>query len=309
VVAADEAVSWRRAGERGSSLGISLLDGTTRLVGRRGGRLLLRFVMAWFLVFGGRARRALRQWLALTQDRVRWRDVYRHFFTFGTVALDRFALVRGDLDGIELESASREVVASRAGGILLGAHLGSFEAMGAFGRDHDLPVYPAMYTEQARRIQARLRTAAPEVAARVVELREGDPGVILKLRRLIAEGGWVALLGDRAAGGRTVTVEFFGRPAEVAAGPYLLAAALRCPVIFVACVYEEPNRYRLRLEPLFERVELPRGDRDEGVRRHAQEFADRLETLARAHPYNWFNFYDFWGEERGAGLTDRGRSG
>ncbi len=287
-------MSWHRDGERGSSVGITLLDGTTRLLGRRGGRLVLRFVMAWFLVFGGNARRASRAWLSLHRDRVRLRDVYRHLFTFGTVALDRFALVRGAVDGFDLDYVGREHVASRAGGILLGAHLGSFEAMGAFSRDHDLPVHPAMYTEQARRIQRLLRRAAPEVASRVVELTEGDPGVILKLRRLIADGAWVALLGDRAAGGRTVTVTFFGRPAEVAAGPYLLAAALRCPVIFVACVYDEPNRYRLLAEPLFERVELPRNDRDEGVRRHAQEFADRLETLAREHPYNWFNFYDFW---------------
>lgn len=286
---------WHRRRERGSSLGIALLDGTTRLVGRRGGRLLLRVVMVWFVVFGGDARRASRQWLSLHRERVRLRDIYRHFLTFGTVALDRFALVRGEVAVFDLDYVGREHVESRAGGILIGAHLGSFEAMGAFSRDHALPVHPAMYTEHARRIQGLLHRAAPEVAERVVELVEGDPGVILKLRRLIDAGAWVALLADRAAGGRTVTVDFFGRPAEVAAGPYLLAAALRCPVLFVACVYEAPNRYRLQAEPLFERVELPREDRDAGVREHAQRFADRLEALAREHPENWFNFYDFWG--------------
>jgi len=288
-------MSWHRETERGSSFGIALLDGTTRLLGRRFARGILRFVMGWFVLFGGAARRASAQWLGLHGDRVGLRAVYRHFLHFGTVALDRFALVRGETDGFELDYVGREHVESRDGGLLLGAHLGSFEAMGAFGRDHALPVHPAMYTEHARRIQGLLRRAAPEVADRVVELTEGDPGVILKLRRLIDGGAWVALLGDRAAGGRTVTVQFFGRPAEIAAGPYLLAAALRCPVIFVACVYDEPNRYRLQAEVLFERVDLPREDRDEGVRVHAQAFADRLEALAREHPLNWFNFYDFWG--------------
>ena len=285
---------WHHEQERGSSFGITLLDRTTRLLGRRGGRLILRFVMAWFVLFGGDARRASRQWLSLHRERVRLRDVYRHFFRFGTVALDRFALVRGEVDAFDLDYVGREHVESRGGGILIGAHLGSFEAMGAFSRDHDLPVHPAMYTEHARRIQGLLRRAAPEVAERVVELKEGDPGVILKLRRLIDGGAWVALLADRAAGGRTVTVDFFGRPAEVAACPYLLAAALKCPVIFVSCTYEEPSRYRLQAEPLWEVVELPRQDRDAGVRLHAQQFADRLEALAREHPENWFNFYDFW---------------
>ena len=26
---------------------------------------------------------------------------------------------------------------------------------------------------------------------------------------------------------------------------------------------------------------------------------EKLEALARAHPYNWFNFYDFWDEAPG----------
>ncbi len=281
---------WHESEERGSSLGIALLDGVTRLLGRRVGRLVLRFVMLWFVLFGGAARRASKAWLALHGRS----DVYRHFFTFGTVALDRFALVRGDVRGFELTYTGREEVEARSGGILVGAHLGSFEAMGAFSRDHTLDVHPAMYTAHARRIAGMLRRAAPHVAERIVELRDGDPGVILKLRRLVADGAWVALLADRAAGGRTVTVDFFGRPAEVAAGPWLLAAALRCPVVFCACVYDEPNRYTLLAEPLFEVVELDRADRDEGVRRHAQAFADRLERLAREHPLNWFNFYDFW---------------
>ena len=28
-------------------------------------------------------------------------------------------------------------------------------------------------------------------------------------------------------------------------------------------------------------------------------YAARLEAVCRAHPYNWFNFYDFWREEAG----------
>ena len=38
-----------------------------------------------------------------------------------------------------------------------------------------------------------------------------------------------------------------------------------------------------------------RGTTDGGHDRWVQRYAARLEGICRAHPYNWFNFYDFWG--------------
>lgn len=297
--------AWRASEERGSAFGIRLIDGTAMRLGRGPARLILRFVMLYFLVFGGAARRASRAWLSLHLDRVGRRHVWRHLWTFGACALDRFFFVRGRTGGLDLRWEGRELIEARKaageGGLLLGSHLGSFEAMSALSRDHDLPIYPAMYTEHARRITALLERAAPEAAARVVAIEPNDPGFALKLGRIVRDGGFVALLGDRAAGGRTVDVEFFGRPAQVAAGPYLVAAALKCPVFLCTALYEEPNRYHLLVERFADRVELSRKDREGDLQRYAQRYADRLEELAKGHPYCWFNFYDFWEADRASG--------
>jgi len=290
--------AWHGEQERGSALGLRLIDGTAMVLGRGPARLILRFVMSYFFLFGASARRASRAWLGLHLDRVRRRDVWRHLWTFGACALDRFFLVRGKTRGFDLRWEGRELIeahkAAGEGGILLGSHLGSFEAMSALSRDHDLPIHPAMYTEHARRITAMLQRAAPEAAARIIAIDPDDPGFALKLGRVVREGGFVALLGDRAAGGRTVEVDFFGRPAKIAAGPYLVAAALKCPVYLCTALYEEPNRYRLLVEPFADRVDLPRKDREGALRGYAQRYARRLEALARAYPFCWFNFYDFW---------------
>jgi predicted LPLAT superfamily acyltransferase len=292
-------MSWQEQGERGSALGIRLLVGTTDLFGRGAALLVLRFVMVWFVLFGGEARRASRAWLALHQPRVRRRDVYRHFFTFGTVALDRFLLIRDRVDAFELSYEGRELLeaqqATGQGAILLGSHLGSFEAMGALARDHDLPVHVVMFTEHARRISGMLEAASPGASARVVPIDPGDTSWVLRIKTLVDAGAFVALLGDRAAGGRQVPVRFFGRTADVAAGPYQVAAVLGCPIFLCTGLYAPPNRYRLICEPFADRVVLPRAGRDEALAGYAQAFADRLEGYARAHPFCWFNFYDFWG--------------
>ena len=34
--------------------------------------------------------------------------------------------------------------------------------------------------------------------------------------------------------------------------------------------------------------------RQERIQAALQAYVQRLETLCRAHPHNWFNFHDFW---------------
>ncbi len=39
---------------------------------------------------------------------------------------------------------------------------------------------------------------------------------------------------------------------------------------------------------------LARNRRQHDARGYAQRYADLLAQMARAYPYNWFNFYEFW---------------
>ena len=42
---------------------------------------------------------------------------------------------------------------------------------------------------------------------------------------------------------------------------------------------------------------MPRQQRAQAVLALIQRYAGRLEHYTRIAPYNWFNFYDFWGNE------------
>jgi predicted LPLAT superfamily acyltransferase len=59
-------------------------------------------------------------------------------------------------------------------------------------------------------------------------------------------------------------------------------------------LYLGGNRYKLVFETFADTGQLSRGARSEAVKDYVHAYARRLEHHARAHPYNWFNFYDFW---------------
>jgi predicted LPLAT superfamily acyltransferase len=45
-------------------------------------------------------------------------------------------------------------------------------------------------------------------------------------------------------------------------------------------------------------VTIDRPHRDQEIQQWTQRYADRLEHYCRLAADNWFNFYDFWGEQR-----------
>jgi predicted LPLAT superfamily acyltransferase len=95
-------------------------------------------------------------------------------------------------------------------------------------------------------------------------------------------------------GDRTVTVNFLGGTAEFPAGPWLLAAALKVPVMLVFGIWRGGDRYEAHVQLLSEKIDLPRQNRDAEVTRLVQQYADRLALQVRGAPYNWLNFFDFW---------------
>lgn len=289
------------ATEKGTALGVRFVLALGALLGRRAVRLLLAGVALYYAALHGGVRRASASYLCrVLGRRARFGDVWRHLRTFAEVTYDRVLFLRGRAGALELVSHGgiqhlKDQLATGRGALVLGAHLGSFEAMRARSELRDVPVHALVYQRHAPMVTAFLRGLSPTLASRLIEIDPASPHWVLGLQDRIEAGQLVAVLGDRAGlNEKQVTVEFLGAPARFPTGPYLLAALLRCPIYFAAGLYTPPRRYDFHCEPLFERVELPREGRDEALRACARRYAARLEQLCRAAPLNWFNFHDVW---------------
>ncbi len=292
--------SWLSQRERGTLLLLRLTIRLATLLGRRTVYPLVVTIALWYRLFDGRAVAASRQWLL----RVRGTQpgfwaIYRHIRTFAQVTLDRVFLVTGRVRGFTFSrTGNQHLVAQLAtgrGAVLLGAHLGSFEAMRLGGVEDRITIQVLGHFANARMINALLTQLNPDHAATVIHLGDDPVGVMAKVRSRLDHGDFVALLGDRTGlNDRTTTVEFFGAPARFPSGPFLLASLLHCPIYLVFGIYRSPNRYDLFCEPFAERLELPRATRQQALQALVQRYADRVAAHARNAPDNWFNFYDFW---------------
>lgn len=278
-------------------------------------RLLLHPITLYFLLANAKARRASIQYLTRALWRpARWRDAYRHIHHFAATVLDRVYFLQdraGQFDVRSIGADALHAMLDRGEGVMLvGAHLGSFEALRATAQGRGARVAMLMYEDNARLINATLAAVAPQAQLHTIAL--GRAGAMLQLRRWLDEGGLAGLLADRTLPGqsersRSLRLDFLGAPACFSDGPFRLAAMLRRPVVFMAGLYLGGRRYELRFVELADfRPEAPTGglDVDERVRRGVQRYVALLEALCVEAPYNWFNFFDFWASADAADTPD-----
>jgi predicted LPLAT superfamily acyltransferase len=295
--------AWTAAPERGTDGALRLMLWILRRLGWRAGHFLLYPIAAYFLLSSPRQRRNARAYLRRALGREpRLLDLYRLWFAFSSTILDRVFLASGRTEGyrfdIEGLDALKAVLAEGRGCLLFGAHMGSFEALRAVA-DAGSPVELAvlMHEANARRAQSLANAfgGARGHAAAVIPL--GTTDAMLRAHEVLGRGGMVGLLADRRPHGeRVARVPFLGAPAPLPLGPHLLAMMLGAPVMLAFGLWQGPRRYLVRFEPFPAPASPSRRDRAAEAAESAARFAARLEEICRAHPYNWFNFHDFWNE-------------
>lgn len=293
----------RRGGVVGNGFFIVLL----KLFGPRPAYWFLYPVTAYFVLAAPEARRAGLQYLARVLGPSRGfasiRRAYRHLLAFAHTILDRaiFGIIGPSAFHLEEDGIHHIVEASGSGkgSILLTAHVGNWDFAGAMLRGQlKAPLSIVAYENEAAAIQKLLDRPQQHFRVNVLKVGGGELGA-LDILRALREGHMVAMQGDRTLDERVAVVDFFGAPAAFPVGPFVMAALSGAPMIATFSVQEgKSGHYRMKaFPPQTYRFERGRG-RDEQLRDWVQDYARKMESLLREHPYQWFNFYDFWAVHR-----------
>ena len=290
---------WMDRPERSNRFMLRIMAWISLRLGRRLARGVLHVIAGYFMFFSPASRRASRAYLkrALKYS-PKWRDVYRHFFTFAATVHDRVYLINRRFDLFEVEVHGEKgllsLIAENKGVFLLGAHLGSFEVIRALGRKNpDLRITVLMHEDNAQKINAQLATVNPDAGQDIIGLGHIDS--MLKVNERLAQGDVVGMLADRTLSDDTLhPVQVLGATAYLPEGPFRMAALLQRPVLFMTGLYLGDNRYAIHFEPLMDFSSVERGQRDAAVQTALARYAALLDQYCRKAPYNWFNFFDFW---------------
>ena len=308
---------WARFAERGSIWGIRFTAWCYRVFGRRLSLPLIHAIVTYFFLTDAPRRRASLAYLRRVHADPRGRaslprppgarECFRHYRSFGLAIVDRLAIWFGRDADFEFTTHGLEYVdrlaAQGRGALLLGSHLGSFDALRLLARRAGSVVNVLMFTANAARINQVLREVAPDLEAHVIQVDPSSVQSVFTIRERLRRGEHVAILADRIEVGdrdRALPVPLLGGTVRLPQAPILLAGLLGCPLVSVVALREGPGRYEVFVEVLAERAVLPRQRREAAVAELLASYAGQLERHCLRRPYQWFNFFDYWDDEASA---------
>lgn len=111
---------------------------------------------------------------------------------------------------------------------------------------------------------------------------------------VLKENELVALAGDRNFGERGVTVDFFGKPVSLPAGPALLSLKTGAPIVPGFMVRNKDDTFTLRMEEPLQFSNS--GNKDKDLTELIVKYKNIFEQYIRKYPDQWYMFRKFWSE-------------
>jgi lauroyl/myristoyl acyltransferase len=185
-----------------------------------------------------------------------------------------------------------DLLARRRGVVILGGHFGNWELGGvALRRLHGYPLTVVGKSEASPvvgEIRRRMRESLGIETVEIGQMLE----TALKIRRLLAANGIVAMLLDRHVGRDRIDVTFFGRPAGFLRTPAMIGYLSGAPLLPAFMIRQADDRFIGALgDPISVDSTKPT---EEAIRAATQAFAAQLEDRIRASPQLWYQFYPYW---------------
>lgn len=305
---------WAQSHEMRGTLGMQCVLLVWRLLGRRCCDLLLYPIIAGYWLVAHQARRASKEWLFQVKQQLTLSarplpapfTSYHHFLRFGRSMLDKLACWQGEMhlhqEIVFAEQSEACLTAHQGRGtLILASHLGNIEACRALAmRNNTQKIHAIVFHEHAQQFKKIMEKVAPDSSINLLPVTDMGPDTAMLIDEKLSQGDWVAIVGDRIAASqhrqqsmRVIWSSFLGRPAPFPQGPFILAAALGCPVITLFAIYQQ-EKLTLFADPFAEKIVLPRRERQAALQTTVDRYANRLEYYALLAPLEWFNFYDFW---------------
>ena len=238
---------------------------------------------------------------------------YKHILSFALSMVEKLRGWKGaiKLNQIESQNDDLQMLVSQMnqgqGAFLLCSHLGNMEMLrslteyGEFHTSRKFQVFPVVDLSGSKKFNALLRELNPELMENVIDANSIDVDSAIWMKEKIADGNLVVIAGDRTSAhtrSRVLETMFLGETANFPEGAFSLAGILNAPVYFVFAIRKHDfnirSPYEMHVVRAKTNLDCLRKERPVRLKMLLQEYTELLERLCKEHPYQWYNFYNFW---------------
>lgn len=181
------------------------------------------------------------------------------------------------------------VIKDGKGVVLLAAHLGNWEWMGAAMAMAGFPVASVIKTqpnEQHTRLINEYR------AMTGIEIFTRGTTEVISAARALKAGRLIGLLADQDAGPNGLFIEFLGKMSSTPTGPTVFAKKFKVPVVPIFIVRKPEGGHRIIMhEPLYYQ---DTGQADDDIYNFTKKTTKIIDTIIREYPDEWVWFQKRW---------------
>lgn len=224
-------------------------------------------------------------------------EMYKLLYSFGLTLLDKTAFFAGSKKIVCRDFCEDKIRAAIEGGkglVIVTSHIGGWQISSALLQKYGREVgVLGMSVEDEKVLRASEKNRVIKKATIIG--KSDDTLALISAYSKLKKGAIIALHCDRFVSGRFEDVDFLGGRVKIPTSALFLAKKSSCNILQIICVREKLYTYKTEaFEFNFENPEFAKDEKSISAY-FAKSFAKNMENTLQKHPYQWFNFYDYWG--------------
>lgn len=260
-----------------------------------------------------RSKAYLKRLFAVRGKRMPFMATYKHVLSFALSMIEKLLGWRGaiKLNQVETQGDDLDKLVEQLdrgeGAFLICSHLGNMEmlrSLTGYGEIHthrQFKVFPVVDFSGTSKFNALLHELNPDLMNSVLDANKMGVDSAVWMKEQVAAGNVVAIAGDRTSAnsqGRNIEMNFLGDPANFPEGAFTLASILNAPIYFTFAIrkhdFDIRTPYEMHVVKAATSFDCSRRERPGKIKDLVREYVQLLEKLSLRHPYQWYNFYNFW---------------
>ena len=277
----------------GSPLGVKFVIALYDIFGYKAAKVVVFIVALFYTLISQQKRQEMRNYYEAVGVPANLVSYFKHVYAFSLTIFDRFISNEGIQEQLNVERINLHAFESlqKTGGMLIFSHHGNWAQSFKIFQSYDITLN-IIGDEIIDENLHKLESASDEnKRINIISLKNGMQAM-LDIAHALQNNEVVIIMVDRVQeANKTVEVDFLGRKTLLHSGGFEIAIMRKAPILACDIVRLGDQKIRIMFSDIIVTSRMKKAEKLQDL---AQQYANFLDRVVREHPWQWFNFFDFW---------------